>query len=128
MRLNQVTLAVSDLARAVAFYKSLGLQQIVAADHYARFALPEGGSTLSVEVHAEMLPSSAVVYLEVDDVDEVVRRLQAAGLRFDQEPADQRWLWREARLHDPDGNPLCIFKAGVNRLNPPWRLPQSKPS
>ena len=25
-------------------------------------------------------------------------------------------------LQDPDGNPLCLYHAGENRLNPPWRL------
>jgi hypothetical protein len=44
---------------------------------------------------------------------------------FDTPPADQRWLWREARLRDPDGHELCLFHAGDNRLNPPWRLPEA---
>jgi catechol 2,3-dioxygenase-like lactoylglutathione lyase family enzyme len=37
VRLNQVTLAVSDLARSVDFYRRLGLEQIVADAGYARF-------------------------------------------------------------------------------------------
>jgi hypothetical protein len=51
-----------------------------------------------------------------------VSRLAAAALRFEHDPVDQTWLWREARLRDPDGNQLCLFHAGENRLNPPWRL------
>ena len=47
MRLNQVTLAVSDLDRSVAFYRTVGLTQIVGDDHYARFLCPDGDSTLS---------------------------------------------------------------------------------
>ncbi len=35
MNLNQVTLAVNDIEEAVTFYKTLGLIQIVADDHYA---------------------------------------------------------------------------------------------
>jgi catechol 2,3-dioxygenase-like lactoylglutathione lyase family enzyme len=38
MRLNQVTVAVTDLSRAVGYYRRLGLRQIVAAESYARFA------------------------------------------------------------------------------------------
>ena len=49
MRLNHVTLAVRDLDRSVAFYRSLGLRQIVADHGYARFVSPEGDSTLSLE-------------------------------------------------------------------------------
>lgn len=45
-----------------------------------------------------------------------------ATKEFDQEPVDQRWLWREARLKDVDGNQLILFYAGKNRLNPPWRI------
>ncbi len=123
MRLNQVTLAVVDLERAVAYYRRLGLQQIVASEHYARFTFPDGDSTLSLE-RADTVPASATtIYLECEDLDATVTGLKASGVRFDHDPVDQPWLWREARLHDPDGNRLCLFHAGVNRRDPPWRLP-----
>jgi catechol 2,3-dioxygenase-like lactoylglutathione lyase family enzyme len=122
VRLNQVTLAVSELERSVAFYKVLGLRQIVADDGYARFECPDGDSTMSLERMEPVPRSSTTVYFEVDDLDEAVDRLSAAGVVFDHDPIDQPWLWREARLRDPDGNPLCLFSAGGNRLNPPWRL------
>jgi len=122
VRLNQVTLAVSDLDRSVDFYRRLGLKQIVADDRYARFVCPDGDSTLSLELSQTVPPSATTVYFECDDLDEKVSRLRAAGLPFDQPPVDQPWLWREARLRDPDGNPLCLFHADENRLNPPWRL------
>ena len=35
-------------------------------------------------------------------------------------------MWREARLDDPDGNHLCLFRAGPNRLHPPWRVNESR--
>jgi catechol 2,3-dioxygenase-like lactoylglutathione lyase family enzyme len=122
VRLNQVTLAVTDLDRSVDFYKRLGLKQIVADDHYARFVCPEGDSTLSLE-HADVVPSSAAtIYFECQDLDATIARLEQDGLVPEHGPVDQPWLWREARLRDPDGNPLCLFHAGENRLNPPWRL------
>ena len=57
MRLNQVTLEVSDVPRAVEFYRALGLHQIVGGDdRYARFACPDGDSTFSVERAERPLP------------------------------------------------------------------------
>ena len=124
MRLNQVTLAVSDLGRSVDYYRRLGLRQIVAAEGYARFVCPDGDSSLSLE-HVDDVPrSETTVYFECDDLDATVSRLEDGGFRFEHAPVDQNWLWREARLRDPDGNPLCLFHAGENRLNPPWRLPE----
>jgi catechol 2,3-dioxygenase-like lactoylglutathione lyase family enzyme len=125
MRLNQVTLEVSDVPRAVEFYRGLGLVQIVAAeDRYARFVCPEGDSTFSVEKSDRPLPEwvPATVYFECDDLDGKVAELEEAGYRFEHGPVDQRWLWREARLRDPDGHVICLFRAGENRIRPPWRL------
>jgi catechol 2,3-dioxygenase-like lactoylglutathione lyase family enzyme len=122
VRLNQVTLAVTDLRRSVDFYRRLGLEQLVAAEDYARFACPDGDSTLSLERLDAVPPSATTVYFECEDLDATVAGVEATGIRFEHGPVDQPWLWREARLRDPDGNPLCLFHAGENRLNPPWRL------
>lgn len=122
MRLNQVTLAVSDLAQSVEFYRRLGLEQIVADERYARFACPHGDSTLSLEQIDTVPRSATTVYFECEDLDATVSALEATGVGFEHPPTDEPWLWREARLRDPDGNPLCLFHAGENRLNPPWRL------
>ena len=105
MNLNQVTLPALDLAPAVAFYQRLGLRLIVEdLPHYARFECPDGGSTLSLEQVPEPVAGpGAVVYFECEDLDETVRRLIAAGIQFDSLPTDQPWLWREARLRDPEG-------------------------
>ena len=127
MRLNQVTVAVRDIDEAVNFYVSLGLKAIVMSAQYARFLCPEGDSTFSVHVGDMAENPSTVVYFECDALDIAVKRLKLAGLQFESDPSDQQWLWREARLRDPSGNPICLFQAGANRLNPPWRLPESLP-
>jgi hydroxymethylpyrimidine/phosphomethylpyrimidine kinase len=124
MDLNQVTVPCSDYAASVAFYRTLGLRQIVdSPPDYARFECPAGRSTFSLH-RAASPPSDGgiVVYFEVDDLDGTVARLKAAGLRFESAPQDQPWLWREAYLRDPAGNRICLFRAGVNRLHPPWRI------
>jgi len=51
-----------------------------------------------------------------------VEELRRRGVVFDHGPRDQDWLWREARLHDPDGNELCLHCAGENSRFPPWRI------
>lgn len=122
MRLNQVTLAVSDLDRSVAFYRRLGIEQIIADEGYARFACPERDRTVSLEVVASVPESATTVYLECDDYDGVVSALNRSGIAFEQGCVAEPWLWREARLRDPDGNRLCLFNAGTSRLSLPTHL------
>ena len=123
MNLNQVTVPALSLAASVDFYSRLGLQLIVRSPHYARFQCAQGLSTFSVHLVAELgHPSQTVVYFEVESLDERVKELQRTGLLFSQEPRDEPWLWREARISDPSGNVICLYWAGENRLNPPWRL------
>ena len=125
MRLNQVTVAVSNIEEAIVFYATLGLKPIVKSLHYARFVCPEGDNTFSVHLGAVGTNQSTVVYFENDRLDELVKQLMQGGCVFESLPADQPWLWREARLCDPSGNPICLYQAGENRLHPPWRLPES---
>ncbi len=124
MRLNQVTVPATDVARAVRFYRGLGLVQIVDdPPDYARFVCPDGDATFSVHrVDTAPAGQRTVVYFECDRLDATVADLRGRGVTFDSEPRDQPWLWREASLHDPDGNLICLYHAGENRLNPPWRL------
>ncbi|WP_420400940.1 VOC family protein [Flagellimonas sp.] len=124
MNLNQITVPSLDLSKSVPFYKTLGLKLIVEAlPHYARFECPDGNSTFSIH-QTEQLPSGdgIYVYFECEDLDTYVNGLIQKGIAFDSKPTDQRWLWREARLKDPDGNQLILFYGGENRLNPPWRI------
>ena len=124
MRLNHVTLIVTDLDVSMAFYETLGLTAIVLAKpRYARFAMPEGDETLSIEVTGETARESrAQLYLECSDLDRVCNELKAKGVSFEQEPLDMDYLWREARIRDPDGHQIRLYHAGDNRLNPPWRI------
>jgi predicted enzyme related to lactoylglutathione lyase len=127
MNLNQITVPSLDLSVSVPFYKKLGLKQIVdAMPAYARFECPDGNSTFSIH-EVDILPAGEGiwVYFECDNLDEYIEQLEGKGIVFEQLPADQKWLWREARLKDPDGNQLILYFAGENRLNPPWRIEDS---
>jgi hydroxymethylpyrimidine/phosphomethylpyrimidine kinase len=123
MELNQVTVPCTDYAASVEFYSKLGLVQIVdSPPRYARFE-SSAGSTLSIHAADEAAVSgAATIYFEVPDVDATVAEIRSRGLEFDSEPVDQRWLWREAYLTDPANNRVCIYHAGENRRNPPWRM------
>ncbi len=120
---NQTTIPCADYDASVSFYKTLGLTQIVdCPSRYARFET-DAGTTLSLHMAETAAPNSAfVIYFEVADVDATVAQLQKKGLQFDTEPVDQKWLWREVYINDPAGNRICIYHAGENRLNPPWRI------
>ncbi|MEM8930385.1 MAG: VOC family protein [Acidobacteriota bacterium] len=123
MNLNQLTIPATDLARSVAFYQTLGLIWIVdALPRYARFECPDGGATFSLHHADKVDPDSGfTIYFELPSLDEEVARLEAAGLVFESPPTDQRWLWREAILRDPDGHRICLYDPGENRRFPPWR-------
>ena len=44
------------------------------------------------------------------------------GIVFEHRPLNQPWMWREARLRDPDGNIIFLYNAGEARRFPPWRM------
>jgi catechol 2,3-dioxygenase-like lactoylglutathione lyase family enzyme len=124
VQLNQVTIGSTDLDGSESFYTNLGLTLIVKNEHYLRFECPTGDSTFSVDL-VDQVPDSEQVtlYFESEDLDRQYERLCQLGIDFEHPPTDQPWLWREARLRDPDGHRLCLFHAGENRGNPSWRLP-----
>lgn len=124
MNLNQVTVPSLDVEKAISFYEKLGLKLIVHSNSdYARFVCPDGGATFSIHKVTELPKGEGIwVYFENDNLDEVVDQLIEKGLEFTELPNDKPWLWREARLLDPDGNQIILYYAGKNRENPPWRI------
>lgn len=124
MNLNQITVPSLDLTKSIPFYEKLGLKLIVKAlPHYARFECPDGDATFSIHLVEELPKGDGVyVYFECENLDEKVQQLKEDGIQFVQEPKDETWLWREAKLKDLDGNQLILFFGGENRLNPPWKI------
>lgn len=127
MNLNQITVPSVDVEKSIAFYQKLGLLLIVKAlPKYARFECQKGEATFSIHQVEELPKGNGVyVYFETENLDEEVEQLQKQGVIFEELPIDQSWLWREARLKDPDGNQIILYYAGDNRKNPPWRLKTS---
>ena len=130
MRLNQVSILSQDVECAVVFYEALGLKRIAA--NYpsdARLLCPGEGSAVLAITHSKQMPirSNATLYFECEDLDRTVARLRAQGVVFDSDPLDEPWHWREARLRDPDGNPIVLYtpdrtRAAEPRPDPAWRF------
>ena len=124
MNLNQITVPVLNIESSIEFYKLLGLKLIVnSTNRYARFECPQGDSTFSLH-KVDQLPigEGVWIYFEVENLDEKFKELKNKGVDFLTEPTDQTWFWKEAKLLDPDGNTLILYKAGENRKYPPWRI------
>jgi catechol 2,3-dioxygenase-like lactoylglutathione lyase family enzyme len=124
MNLNQVTFYTTKPTETAEFFQKLGLILIVdSLPRYARLECPDGDSTLSIQ-HDEtaVVSNNVVLYFECGDLDAEVSRLKSLGLAFDEDPTDRPWLWRQAYLKDPNGSKICLFRAGDNRKNPPWRV------
>ena len=124
MNLNQVTVPVPDVEKAIGFYEKLGLKLIVKAlPDYARFECPNGTSTFSLHRSDTQPAAEGIwVYFEVEDLDNYANGLISKGIIFDEMPNDKPWLWREARLKDTGNNQLILYFAGDNRINPPWKI------
>ena len=124
MNLNQITIPSLNLINAIAFYQKLGMKLIVnSLARYARFQCPDGNATFSIhEVDDLPVGEGIWIYFECENLDEFVNKLIVKGISFDELPNDKPWLWREARIKDPDQNTLILYFAGENRLNPPWKI------
>ena len=123
MNLNHVTVPVTNVERSIDFYKQLGLTLIVQSlPRYARFECPEGDATFSLHLTGQHSAQGIWVYFEVQHLNECVEQLVNKGIVFDELPEDKSWLWREARLKDPDNNQIILYHAGQNRKDPPWKM------
>ena len=70
----------------------------------------------AVELHLSSFSGDAVaggvVFLLVENVDELHRELVAKGVAIALEPTDQSWGNREMYVRDPDGNTLRFVHGG----------------
>ncbi len=124
MNLNQITVPVRDLIQSIEFYEKLGLKLIVKSiPDYARFVCSNSDSTFSLHAADELQTGNGTwIYFEVADLDAHVQSLIKKGIIFEELPTNKPWLWREARLKDPDSNQLILYFAGKNRTDPPWKI------
>lgn len=121
-RLGQVAVGVTDLGRAVAFYRD-----ILGAQHVATFDPPglaffdlEGTRLLLDQVAAEYAGAGLPLYFRVDDLEAAVAALRARGATLEHDPqmihrdetgvlgavGIETWM---AFFRDPDGNVLALM-------------------
>ncbi|THF85422.1 VOC family protein [Deinococcus sp. KSM4-11] len=120
--IDSVGLCVTDLARALTFYRQLGFEPL---SHDGRgCALRAGRARLLLfethhpQPHAQTR-GFALIYnapgfdhltLQVQDVDRIHAELLKRGIAFSRPPVDEPWGARVALLKDPDGNNLCLLE------------------
>jgi predicted enzyme related to lactoylglutathione lyase len=120
----QVIFAVTDLARSLDFYeRAFGWPRNEWIDYanYVELLPPTGGSlglyerdgyaqlvgAQPAEIPDERI-SPAYLYIRVDDVEEAVRQIEAAGGRALGELAPRSWGETAAWFADPDGNVVAV--------------------
>ena len=99
---------VPDLPATVRFYRDLlGFRESYRFpdEGDAQFVtLRLGGSELGLAAGEAGRAAAYALCVYADDCDAAVGRLRAAGTTIVEEPADQPWGERVARVLDPDGN------------------------
>jgi len=61
-----------------------------------------------MKLDKEAPTATSVLYLEVEDLDEVYRELKEQGVKFIMEPKEQGWGGRTAVMLDPDNNIIVL--------------------
>jgi catechol 2,3-dioxygenase-like lactoylglutathione lyase family enzyme len=110
--ISAVTLAVHDMARAVAFYRALGFD-LHAGDENAAFTSLRAGRcflNLIAQPPGRRWSWWGRVIVQVADVDAVHQRALAAGLRPEDEPRDAAWGERYFHVTDLDGHELSFAR------------------
>jgi catechol 2,3-dioxygenase-like lactoylglutathione lyase family enzyme len=99
-----------DLDAAVAFYRDVvGLTlEVRHGDDWAAF--DAGPVRLALHGTTAEPPPSGTVVFAVDDLDLERRRLEAAGVRFDEHVGEVDGRVRFASFRDPDGNPVQLLE------------------
>jgi predicted enzyme related to lactoylglutathione lyase len=111
-RIWYVNVFVSDLARAVAFYRDeLGLPLRFQDEKYGYASFANAGVGLGIARvdagdpgSASLLGRHTGVAFGVPDLDAAHRELEAKGVRFTMPPSVQPWGGILATFADPDGN------------------------
>jgi catechol 2,3-dioxygenase-like lactoylglutathione lyase family enzyme len=110
-KVDVVGIPSTDPDRSRQFYvDTLGLRP----DENARYEFWVGDTCFAIWTPAwfgvEYQPqANSIVLLQVDDVEEARKELEARGVQFDGETYDSG-VCHMANFRDPDGNPLTLHK------------------
>jgi methylmalonyl-CoA/ethylmalonyl-CoA epimerase len=112
-RIGQIALTVSDIGRAVTFYRdSLGMRFLFQVPNLAFFDCDGIRLMLSLPEKAAE-GSSSVIYYKVADIQQAFQTLASRGVVFEREPhliakMPDHELWM-AFFRDPDRNLLALM-------------------
>jgi uncharacterized glyoxalase superfamily protein PhnB len=119
MKFASVRLVTSDIERLVEFYRRLsGVEAVRLADGFAEMRFVSSTLAISSENLIKLFNAgaataaanqSAILEFEVEDVDAVVERIEAAGMTIVMPTTLMPWGNRSLLLRDPDGNLVNIF-------------------
>ena len=108
-------ISTPDLERSLGFYRDLLGGTVTysfpgedGAPVYVGVDLGSSHLGIGLETETAARPGPISLWLYAADCDAVVERVRAAGGRVTEEPVDQPWGERVARVLDPDGNEIII--------------------
>ena len=114
MKVNRIVanVAASDIAAAKSFYQDiLGLKPLMDFGWVATYGSSE---TMQVQISFASEGGSGTpvpdLSIEVDDLDEALRRMKAARVAIEYGPADEPWGVRRFFVRDPFGKLVNILQ------------------
>jgi catechol 2,3-dioxygenase-like lactoylglutathione lyase family enzyme len=123
--IDNIGVAVTNLARSVAFYEKLGFTKGYDYEADVKGCTMNAGSAVLFLFQTKLANAQPVkrdpslaqnptgldhISFAVEDVDAIYKDLKTKGVEFQGEPADQEWGARLVGLKDPDGNNLYFLK------------------
>ena len=110
--ISAVTLAVTDMARSVVFYRDfVGLQLLYGGENASFTSFRVGSSYINLTLEREgQIAWWGRLIFHVDDVDAHYRQLTGFGLAPSTTPADAPWGERYFHIDDPDGHELSFAR------------------
>lgn len=113
-RIGQIALTVTDVDRAIAFYRdTLGMKLLFQVPNLGFFDCA-GVRLMLSGAEKPTGPSNSVLYFKVPDLETAFQTLQQRGAAFDRDPhlvarLSDHDLWM-AFFRDPDGNLLALMR------------------
>ena len=110
--ISAVTLATTDMARAVRFYAALGFRIRYGGETSAFTSFNVGQGWLNLSRGPDLGSSSGGVRVifYVDDVDALYAHALGQGFQPEAAPRDATWGERYFHLSDPDGHALSFAR------------------
>lgn len=109
--ISAVTLAVTDMKSATAFYEAAGFERLRGDSADSFVTLKAGNQCLNLSAEISTSPGFwGRVIFHVDDVDEMYRCCCARGLSPDFAPEDAPWGERYFHIVDPDGHEISFAR------------------